>query len=90
MIRLKIQSYLCKKYCEQEYSEKTLYWHNFSPKGIIIFSHDDKQIILLISKRYSNPELQYTGKKKISLFSSSEGLKFVILVEDSDSAYCFG
>ena len=90
MIRLKIQSYLCKKCCKQEYSEKTLSWHNFSPKGIIIFPHDDKQIILLISKRYNNPELQYTGKKKIPMSSSSEGLKFVILVEESDSAYCFG
>ena len=40
-----------------------------------------------MSKRYNNPELQYTGKKKIPMFSSSGRLKFVILVEDSDSAY---
>ena len=26
----------------------------------------------------------------IFMFSSSGGMKFVILVEDSDSAYCFG
>ena len=29
--------------------------------------------------RSNNPELQYTGKKKIPMFSSSGGLKFVIL-----------
>ena len=40
-----------------------------------------------MSKRYNNPELQYTRKKKIPMFSSSGRLKFVILVEDSDSAY---
>ena len=34
--------------------------------------------------RNNNPELQYTGIKKIPMFSSSEGLKFVILVENSD------
>ena len=53
--------------------------YNFNPKGIIIFPYDDKQIILLISMRSNNPELQYTGKKKIPMFSSSGGLKFVIL-----------
>ena len=52
--------------------------------------NDDKQIVLLTSMRNNNPELQYNGKKKIPVFSSSGGLKFVILVEDSDSAYCFG
>ena len=41
-------------------------WYNFNPKGIIIFPGDDKQIILLYtSMRNNNPELQYTGKKKI-------------------------
>ena len=40
-------------------------WYNFNPKGIIIFLHDDKQIILLTSMRNNNPELQYTGKNKI-------------------------
>ena len=34
--------------------------------------------------RNNNPELQYTGKKKIPMFSSSGALKFVILVENSD------
>ena len=48
--------------------------------------NDDKQIVLLTSMRNNNPELQYNGKKKIPVFSSS----VVILVEDSDSAYCFG
>ena len=90
MIKLKIQAYLCKKCCKQEYSKETLSWYNFNPKGIIIFPYDDKQIILLISMRSNNPELQYTGKKKIPMFSSSGGLRFVILVEDSDSAYCIG
>ena len=56
---------------------------------MIIFPYDDKKSILLISMRDNNPELQYTGKKKIPMFRSSEGLRFVILVEDSDSAYCF-
>ena len=90
MIRLKIQAYLCKKCCKQEYSKEALSWYNFNPKGIIIFPYDDKQIILLISMRSNNPELQYTGKKKIPMFSSSGDLRFVILVEDSDSAYYFG
>ena len=90
MIRLKIQAYLCKKCCKQEYSKEALSWYNFNPKGIIIFPYDDKQIILLTSMRNNNPELQYTGKKKIPMFSSSGDLRFVILVEDSDSAYYFG
>ena len=90
MIRLKIQAYLCKKCCKQEYSKETLSWYNFNPKGKIIFPYDDKQIILLTSMRNNNPELQYTGKKKIPMFSSSGDLRFVILVEDSDSAYYFG
>ena len=84
MIRLKIQAYLCKKCCKQEYSKEALSWYNFNPKSIIIYPYDDKQIILLISMRNNNPELQYTGIKKIPMFSSSEGLKFVILVENSD------
>ena len=58
-------SLLCKKYCKQEYSKEALSWYNFNPKGIIIFPYDDKQIILLTSMRNNNPELQYTGKKKI-------------------------
>ena len=57
---------------------------------MIIFPYDDKKSIFLISMRNNNPELQYTGKKKIPMFSSSGGLRFVILVEDSDSAYCIG
>ena len=32
---------------------------------MIIFPYDDKKSILLISMRNNNPELQYTGKKKI-------------------------
>ena len=65
MIKRKIQAYLCKKYCKEEYSKEALSWYNFNPKCIIIFSFDEKQIILLTSTRNSNPELQYTGKKKI-------------------------
>ena len=65
MIRLKIQVYLCKKCCNQEYYKKALSWHNFNSKGIIIFLHDDKQIILFTSMRNNNPELQCTGKNKI-------------------------
>ena len=90
MIKLKIQAYLCKKCCKQEYSKEAISWYNFHPKGKIIFPYDDKQIILLTSMRNNNPELQYTGKKKIPMFSSSGDLRFVILVEDSDSAYYFG
>ena len=63
--RLKIQAYLCKKCCKQEYSKETLSWYNFNPKSIIIFPYDEKQIILLTYMRNNNPELQYTGKKKI-------------------------
>ena len=64
MIRRKIQVYLYKRCCKQEYSKEVLSWYNFNPKGIIIFPYDDKQIILLTSMR-NNPEWQYTGKKKI-------------------------
>ena len=42
VIRLKIQAYLCKKCCKQEYSKEALSWYNFNPKGIIIFSYDEK------------------------------------------------
>ena len=63
MIRLKIQPYLCKKFCKQEYSKKSLSWYSFNSKGTIIFPYDDKQIILLTSMR-SNPELQSLGKRK--------------------------
>ena len=65
MIRPKIQTYFCKKCYKQEYSKETLSWCNFSSKGIIIFPYSDKQTILLTSMRKNNPELQYTGKKKI-------------------------
>ena len=65
MIRLKIQAYLRKKFCKQEYSKKSLSWYNFNSKGTIIFPYDDKQIILLTSIRSNNPELQYNRKKKI-------------------------
>ena len=34
---------------------------------MIIFTYDDKQIVLLTSMGNNNPELQYTGKKKILL-----------------------
>ena len=54
---MKIQAYLCKKRCKQEYSKKALFWYNFNPKGITIFPYDDKQIILLTSMRNNNPEL---------------------------------
>ena len=63
MIRLKIQAYLCKKCCKQEYSKEALSWYNFNAKGI--FLYDEKRIILLTSMRNNNPELQYTGKQKI-------------------------
>ena len=65
MIRLKIQAYLCKKCCKKGHPKEALSWYNFNPKGIIIFLYDDKQIILLTSMRNNNPELQYTGKKKM-------------------------
>ena len=65
MIRLKIQAYLCKKCCKKEYSKEALSWYNLNPKGIIILPSDYKQIIMLTSMKNNNPELQYTGKKKI-------------------------
>ena len=65
VIRVKIQAYLCKKCCKQEYFKEALSWYNFNPKGIIIFFYDDKQIILLTSMRNNNHELQYTGKKNL-------------------------
>ena len=46
LIRLKIQAYLCKKYCKQQYPKETLSWFNLNPKGIITFPYDDKQFIL--------------------------------------------
>ena len=65
MTGLKIEAYLCKKCCKQEYSKEALSLYNFNPKGIIIFPFDDKQIILLSSMRSNNTELQYIGKKKM-------------------------
>ena len=70
MIRLKIQAYLYKKCCKQEYSKESLSWYNFNPKGKITFPYDDKQIILLTSMKNNNLELQYTGKKKIPKHST--------------------
>ena len=58
MIRLKIQAYLRKKCCKQEYSKEALSWYNFNPKGIIKFPYGDKQIILLRSMRNNNLKLQ--------------------------------
>ena len=56
MIRLKV--YLCKKCYKQKYSKEALSWYDFNPKGIIIFSYDDQQIILLASIRNNTPELK--------------------------------
>ena len=57
VIRLKIQAYLFKRFCKQEYSKEALSWYNYNPKSIVIFPYDDKQIILLTSMRNNNPEL---------------------------------
>ena len=65
VIRLKIQAYLFKRFCKQEYSKEALSWYKYNPKGIVIFPYDDKQILFLTSMRNNSPELQYTGKKKI-------------------------
>ena len=64
MIKLKIQAYLCKNCCKQEYNKEGLSWYNFNAKGII-FSHDNKQIVLLTSMRINNPKLQCSRKNKI-------------------------
>ena len=48
------QTYQCKKCCKQQYSKQALSWYNFNPKGIIIFPHDDKQIVLLTSMGNNN------------------------------------
>ena len=45
-MRLKIQAYLCKNCWKQQFSMEALFWYNPNPKGIIIFSYDDKQFIL--------------------------------------------
>ena len=34
-----------------------------------MYPYDDKQIILLTSRTKNNPELQYTGKKKIPKYN---------------------
>ena len=65
VIRLKIQAYLFKRFCKQEYSKEALSWYKYNTKGIVIFPYDDKQILFLTSMRNNSPELQYTGKKKI-------------------------
>ena len=65
VIRLKIQAYLCKKCCKQQYSKEALFWYNFNSKRIIKFPYDDKKIILLTSMKNNNPELKYTRKKNI-------------------------
>ena len=83
MIRLKVQVYLCKKCCKQEYSKEALSWYNFNPKGIIIFPYDQKQIILLTSMRNNNPELQYTWKKKIPKHNTIWGKQSLITVDDT-------
>ena len=76
-IRLKIQAYLYKKCCKQQYSKEALSWYYFNPKGMIILPYDDKQIVLLTSMRNNNPELQYTGKKKIPSSSYNKLLRRV-------------
>ena len=67
MIILKIQAYLYKKCCKQQYSKEALSWYNFNPKGMITFPYDDKQIVLLTSMRNNSPELQYTVKKDLTI-----------------------
>ena len=54
-MRLKIQAYLCKNCCKQQISKEALFWYNLNPKGIIIFPHDDKQLILVTSMGNDNP-----------------------------------
>ena len=46
-----------KKCCKQEYSNQALSWYNFNPKGIIIFSYNDKQIVFLTCMRNNNVKL---------------------------------
>ena len=83
MIRLKIQAYLCKKCCKQEYSKEALSWYNFNPKGMIIFPYDDKHIILLTSMRNNKPELQYIGNKKISEHNTVWEKQSLITADDT-------
>ena len=52
---MKMQTYLCKKCCKQQYYKEALSWYNFIPEGIIIFPYDEKQINLLTSMRNNNP-----------------------------------
>ena len=65
VIRLKIQTYLCKNVVNKNTLRKHYLGMTLIQKGIIIFAYNDKQIILLTSMRNNNPKLQYTEKKKI-------------------------
>ena len=50
VITLKIQAYLCKKCCKQQYSKEALFRYNLNPKGIIIFPYDDKHLTYIYGK----------------------------------------
>ena len=55
MIRLKIQAYLCKKCCKQQYYKEAFSGYNLNRRDVIIFPCDDKQMILLTSMGNNDP-----------------------------------
>ena len=58
-------------------------------------SGEDSIVVVTIGNQSGGLQFDFSGwqildsRFIIFMFSSSGGLKFVILVEDSDSAYCF-
>ena len=65
-MRLKIQAYLCKNCCKQQFSKEALFWYNLNPKGMIIFPYDDKQFILLTSMGNNNPITIHWEKQSLT------------------------
>ena len=57
---------------------------------------EDSIVVVTIGNQSGKPQFDSRGWSILDfcfiifMFSSSGGMKFVILVEDSDSAYCFG
>ena len=57
---------------------------------------EDSIVVVTIGNQSGGPQYDSRGwlildsRFIIFMFSSSGGIKFVILVEDSDSTYCFG
>ena len=61
-MRLKMQAYICKNCCKQQFSKKALFWYDVNLRGIIILPYDDKQFILLTSMGKIIPNYSTLGK----------------------------